>query len=95
MPYASSVIVKLLVLVALALSLGDLRDGTRINTQVTDEVSLLEAELSDPAPEPILVEHPISHIVPRRLVVLPDLLELPPRLPDTGRVFRPPRSLVA
>jgi hypothetical protein len=88
-PYASRVIVKLLVLVALAFSLGDLRDAT----QITDEVSLLEAE-PDAEPESIVVDSSITRAIPRQ-VALHENLVAPPRSLDAGRVFRPPRMWVA
>jgi hypothetical protein len=88
-PYASRVIVKLLVLVALAFSLGDLRDAT----QVADEVSLIESEpTADVTPDVVIAGYTFARSLPREVGMLPDVIVFVPRSRDAGRIFRPPRA---
>jgi hypothetical protein len=84
------VLVKLLVLVVLAVSLGGLRDATL----VVDEVSILEVE-PEPVSEVVHVEYDAPHARPRHLRTLAEILLSPPRSFDAGGVFRPPRLLAA
>ncbi|MGE0401142.1 MAG: hypothetical protein AB7T06_30815 [Kofleriaceae bacterium] len=80
----------MLVLLALAFSLGQTRDAT----QITDEITVLETELdasNDTAP----VERVVTRAVPREMRALAENFVLPPRSLDAGRVFRPPRDLAA
>jgi hypothetical protein len=80
----------LLVLVALAVSLGDTRDAT----SVPDQVTLLETELESGS-EMVVIDAPIARAVPRQIAALAEILARPPRPLDAGRVFRPPRMSVA
>lgn len=90
MPYACAVIVKLLVLVALAFSLGD----TRAATNVPDQVSLLDVE-PEAGVELLVIDHAIARALPRQILPLAELSVLFPRSLDEGGVFRPPRVLAA
>lgn len=90
MPYACGVLVKLFVLVALALSLGGVRDATL----VVDEVSILEVE-PEPLTEAIEVAYDVAHALPRHLATHAEIFVSPPRSFDAGGVFRPPRLLAA
>lgn len=85
------VVVRLLVLIALALSLGEVRDATDTMNQ---QVSLLEVEPELNA-DPIVIEQSIVYVLPRSLGVYRENLALPPCALDAGRVFRPPRVLAA
>jgi hypothetical protein len=89
-PYACRVLLKLLVLIALAFSLGEVHDAM----QVTEEVSFVEAE-PEPQQETITAEWAGANAVPRHRGALPENFVLPPRSLDAGRVFRPPRLLAA
>ncbi len=90
MPYACSVIVKLLVLVALAFSLGDTRDASN----VADQVSLLDVE-PEAGSELLVIDHAIVRALPRQILPLAEAFVLFPRSLDEGGVFRPPRLLPA
>lgn len=83
--------VRLLVLIALAFSLGEVRDATEASDR---QVSLFEVE-PELGADPIVIEHSIEFVLPRVLGVHRENLALPPCSMDAGRVFRPPRLLAA
>jgi hypothetical protein len=85
--------VRFVVLIALALSLGDLHDETDVVDHIS-QVSLLEhePEIADPT---FSVETSITRAVPRRAYALAEIFLLPPLSFDAGRIERPPRVLVA
>ena len=85
--------VRLLVLIALAFSLGDLHDETEVVDQVS-QVSLLEhePEIADPT---FPIETSITRALPWRAYTLAEIFVLPSLAFDAGSIERPPRLLVA
>jgi hypothetical protein len=83
----SAVLVRLLVLFALAFTLGEVRDDAS-----PDQISFLEVE-PEVGAELIVIEHSLAAALPRLLGMPPEYLALPRSSMDAGRVFRPPRAL--
>lgn len=95
MPYASCVFVRVLVLLALLLSLGFMRDMTHdayVAHDVPVEVSVVEVEPE--AEESLVVDRAAQRAMPLHLHALTEFFSPPPCSGDAGGVFRPPRSSV-
>ncbi len=85
-------VIRLLLLIALAFSLGDLHDESEVLDHTS--VSLLEhePELADPV---FSVETSITCAVPRCAFTLAEIFVLPPLAFDSVRIERPPRVMAA
>ncbi|MFN0253417.1 MAG: hypothetical protein ACKV2T_41490 [Kofleriaceae bacterium] len=79
-------LVRLLVLIALAFSLGEVRDADTV-----EQISFLEVE-PEVGAELIAIEHSLAASPPRQLGMPPEHLAVAPLSMDAGRVFRPPRA---
>ena len=87
-------LVRLLVLIALAVALGELREAAEVVDSIAGQVSLIEAE-PEPASDSIVVTHPLVLARPPSVGVHARAVSPPACSMDASGVFRPPRSRTA